>query len=352
MSTLFAVITFVVIAWMIWKISKSFEKNLKWILWAGLATRMVFLLSVRPDEQTNDWHDHVNMIHLIANRGIFQKATTCFECYHPPLYHFLNANFLAPLSVLGGDLNYWLQWLQLGAFMLALVAFLDFLRKLITDKEVLFLSALLTVFWPRGMPLSCSINNDIGVCVCSALALSSMVTVGSEAQAAGYSVAGLLMKGNSILMYPILLGYEFYREKRANLKRTFVKLPLKMFGVMALGIVLVTSFEVYNRTAVSTKNIVVGNQDNVEPQFGVGTGFKNFACFQIYSFLHYPDLGVGDGNRGRQCFWNVLLKTSVVTEQDIPDPFHRYLARTLEFGLLCMILLGVGGGRNTLEAQS
>ena len=66
----------------------------RWILGGGLFARLIYLFSIRPHEQANDWGEHIYYIKFIADRGVLPKWYECYECTHPPLFHSLGAAFL------------------------------------------------------------------------------------------------------------------------------------------------------------------------------------------------------------------------------------------------------------------
>ena len=165
------------------------------------------------------------------------------------------------------------------------------------------------------------------------------MTPNREKSFAIFSVLALLSKTNGIILYPFSASYEYIKTKK-------IKIFTQSNLVLVLGLLFSFGYTLYSRDVLTDENLIIGNTDTIPSQYQVGNSLKNFLCFDAESFIAYPDIGMVVDDRGRQCFWNFLLKTSLVMERDIEEPFHQNLSRILSGLFLIVLLVSAAGIKN------
>lgn len=105
--------------------------------------------------------DHVEVISLIADKGLFPPKDACYECYHPQLYHMFCAFWIKLFKI--ADPNgrrVFAQYVNVVSGMFTLALLKRFLRKIEVPRRIAFWAFALIALNPDFLGINCQASND------------------------------------------------------------------------------------------------------------------------------------------------------------------------------------------------
>ena len=124
-----------------------------------ISSLLIISLAIVNPGGAND--NHFEVIELIRLFGSFPKSQQCWQCYHPPLYHWLVANVWKLFNIEATQFKYISSQLLNVVFGIGTVLVIKksiYSTKL--DSKVKFLSLLFIAFNPRLIAISAQATND------------------------------------------------------------------------------------------------------------------------------------------------------------------------------------------------
>jgi len=321
------------------------------LILAGLI-RIHYLAYTPPDVRTHDVEGHLDYLDLVARTGSLPHWGDCVECYHPPLYYLVALPFKMAFSS-----PVVLQVLSLAFFMVFLVFGALLIESLSLDPGLRLAVQALLCFWPAGILHAVRIGNDsLFYALYGAAFYQLFRWIQTRNRrcllwAAALSAATLLVKANGIILYGLLLSQLAVEWSRSRSRETLRpwRLPL---NVLAVGLLLLGAWTLYNRRMVTTSNYLVGNMEVLTRSLTVRTDLETLAFFDAAKFLQYPDIGFASDDRGREYFWNFALKTSLLGSFPVDDPLHRRLSIGLSALFLVLALPFAAGAREMFRRHA
>jgi hypothetical protein len=300
--------------------------------------------------RTHDVEGHIEYVEYLLRHHAVPRASEGFSFYHPPLYYALCAVVWKIAATMGLSRDEILNALQVMSVIanLGFCAFAIATARLWIDRlpvssrsGALALFTALVLLWPASVIQSGLVGNDnlaylfIGAGLYFAsrwwLATRSGGTeAGADARPKGAdrnalfaALSGALAvvtKTNGLLVFAvlvILLGahlVERYRQGRPAppgrvLKRAWPALAL---AVASSGLALGRS--VIDTLAGRQGNVLVANANHLSSELAVGNRADNYLWFDARIFVTQAFTSPWDDGKGRQFFWNYLLKTALFGE--------------------------------------
>ena len=126
------------------------------VLFLALTLRVVLAYFNR---EFND--DHVEVISLIADNGLFPPKNACYECYHPQLYHTFCALWVKLFSITDLEQRRVLaQYINVAAGMLTLGLVKNFLKQIAAPRIAAFWALALIALNPDFIGINAQASND------------------------------------------------------------------------------------------------------------------------------------------------------------------------------------------------
>jgi hypothetical protein len=336
--------------------------------WAVIAVAVVAVVLrfaywwVTPwDQRDHDAGGHVEYIEFILAHHALPKASGGYSFYHPALYYLVCAGQWAVLAAIGIERNAILRSLQLqsvvwefGFSVFAVAAgrlWIDridegsFGNGIFGRTGTMSLFAALVLLSPSAVMHSPRIGNDdltyffFG----ASLYFVSRWWFGADDRSLVLSAAsaalGVLTKTNSVLLFP-LIGVVFLARVRFREKqRSLIALVRRSWSVAALFVVSTTL--ALGRAALDTLagrqgNLLVANAGRNTSKLIVGNHAENYLWLDMRAYVTQAFMSPWDDAKGRQYFWNYLLKTSLFGEWEFHHPWAWNLAVILSVLLLCL----------------
>ncbi len=330
---------------------------------AGVAVRFGYL-SVTPfSVRGHDADAHVDYIEYLVTHHGLPNPNDGGVFYQPPLYYALAAGLWKALTAMGVHSRETILWalqVQSVVYQLSFLVFsiltaalwLDlqpdggFDRGLSSRRGVHALFVALLCLWPSAIIHSVRLGNDdlLYLWFGAGLYFTARWWIAGRNRdlnlAAGCGALGMLTKSNALLLFVLLaalLGARFVNDKErefnAHLKRAW---PTIALALLSIGTVL-------GRAAIDTalgkrSNVLVGNSDRLNGDLAVGNGAANYLWFDAKIFVTEAFTSPWDDAKGRQFFWNYVLKTSLFGEFSFERVWLSNVAVVLS--LLLLLLAG------------
>lgn len=313
--------------------------GLSFVLLAGVLLRILLFSNLLYSQYAYDVNGHLDYVKYVAENNALPQDTTCWSCYHPPLYYVTAAVAWDVGEAMEVSKPRAVQFYSmLLSFAMLLIGFLV-LRKVLAGFP-LFWATLLWTLWPLCNLLSTNIGNDQLFFVGHMLCLWASLCYLKERRG-GYMVVAALAcfvaewskSTGSVTMgvfaLTLLLGY-FPRQSLKPTKSEVVS--------CVLFLLLIASIVVHR---VFGDPSLVGNINTLHSGLKVGNAPGNFLYFDLKDFLMHPFTSSWSDEGGRQYFWNYALKTSLFGEFTLSkNELGRNLATIV--GVSYLVMLGYG----------
>ena len=336
----------------------------------AVATRIGYLLVTPYRLRAHDPDSHLQYVTYLLEHHAVPKAKDGFEFYHPPLYYASSALVEGCLRALHFQRGAQLAALQLesAAFELGFAAFAVATARLWIDRipdaqlgrrlwsrdGLAALAAALILLWPSSVVHSTRIGNDDLTYLCFGGALyfaSRWWLAGREGKlwhflaAAGFGALGMLTKTNSLVVFAVLGALLLARlvadrEQRARVLAHHGG-PLAASFVVASGLAL---HEAVAGLLTGTKgDFLIPNAEQNSGELIVGNRAENYLWFDLKTYVTQAFTSAWEDDKGRQYFWNYLLKTGLFGEWSYPKSAAWNLAVLMSLACLAMLVVVVVG---------
>ena len=332
----------------------------------GVAVRLAYLCVTSFNTRSHDAPEHLDYVRYLVEHHALPKAADGYAFYHPPLYYLSAALAKWGLGAAGfgwGEVVVALQLLSV-AYELGFAAFAIATARLWIDAMpdaqigrgvwsrdgLAALCAALILWWPSSVMDSVRVGNDdlTYLWFGGAMYFASRwwlrdrdATPGDFHRAAAFAAAGVLTKTNTLIVFAVLgvlLLARFVRdrERRPAAIARYAG-PLAALLVTSAGFALRGSIAA--KMAGATTNLIVANAQMNSGNLVVGNRADNYMWFDVRTFVTAAFTSAWDDAKGRQYFWNYLLKTSLFGEWDFAHPWAWNLAVVLS--VLCLGMLAI-----------
>ncbi len=353
------------------------------VILGALAVRLLYL-SVTPwSMRGHDAAGHLDYVDYLIRNFASPSSREGFEFYHPPLYYVLAAVPTGLLQLAGAGRAFALsvlQFLSLGLNMVfvavSLATLRDWIGALGSERQnprllrlrpggwsravgsgksvpvslILAVAGALFAFWPSGIIHSVRIGNDALLYPLFALGvffLQRWVRQGNDRElirAALMAALAVLTKTNGVVLAALMAAVVLTRwladpgrfrvgEIRAWFRRILVS------GVICLaGLTVAHAPRVVEAARGENRNLLVANVSTLHSGLRVGNNISNYIWFDARQFVTVPFTSPWDDGKGRQLFWNYLLKTALFGEFSYDSPFLRNLGVLISLVFLALTL--------------
>jgi hypothetical protein len=319
----------------------------------GVIVRVVYLSHTTPEVRSYDVFaggGHVDFIKYIVSKLTLPPANEGWEYHQPPLYYLLAAPvYAAAKKISPGNEFFALQSLSVALSTLFLLFGAKLFEAALPKQRVALLLLLLFAVWPAAVMHSTRIGNDILVApliVASLVGLQSWLTTSSRRALtfALFCAAGAVFtKANALVLLPIFFG-TFWLWTRIR-PGPAVSARTAVFVCSFLGGAALLSFtpKIYHTFADGSDWLLGGVPGSVSSGLAVENKLKNFACFDIRTYLRAPFTSTWSDDLGRQCFANFFLKTALFGEFNVQQVWARHAASGLGVLLLLLVAISLWG---------
>jgi hypothetical protein len=335
----------------------------------AVAVRGAYVWVTPYSIRTHDVEGHIEYVKYLLQHYSVPKAQDGFSFYHPPLYYALCAIVWRILAAMGLSRDEILAGLQVQSviYNLGFCAFavatgrlwLDRLptsalgRGLWSRSGLAALFGALVLWWPGSVMQSGLVGNDdlAYLFIAAGLYFASrwwLATRGGAGTASRYhailaAVSGALAvvtKTNGLLVFAVLavlLGTriaERYRQGEPIGARRVLRQawPALVVAVVSCGLALGRS--VVDTLAGRQGNVLVANANHLASELVVSNRAENYLWFDARIFVTQAFTSPWEDDKGRQFFWNYLLKTALFGEYHFAHPWAWSLAVVLSVLML------------------
>jgi hypothetical protein len=332
----------------------------------AVAVRLSYLVATPHVERAHDPLAHLAYVDYLLDHHALPRAHDGYEFYQPPLYYLtaallegaLRALRFADGAVLGAlQLESVACELGFAGFAVATarlwidrIPACDVGRGLWSLDGLAALCTALLLLWPSSVLHSVRIGNDdlTYLLFGGALYFASRWWLarpeGKRAHflaAAGFAGLGMLTKTNSVVLFAVLgvllvARILHDRERRVRVLIAWTA-PLALLFVLTAAAALHES--VAGALAGQQGNLLVPNTHLNSTALEVGNHARNFLWFDFKTYLGEAFTSPWEDEKGRQFFWNYLVKTSLFGEWTYARTAASDLAVLLSIG--CLLLLAV-----------
>ncbi|HEY8087925.1 MAG TPA: hypothetical protein VIF09_08770 [Polyangiaceae bacterium] len=336
----------------------------------AVTERIGYLLATPYRLRAHDPDSHLQYVTYLLEHRAVPHAKDGFEFYHPPLYYFSSALVEACLRALGFQRGVQLAALQLEsmAFELGFAAFAVATARLFIDRlpdaplgrrlwsrdGLAALATALILFWPSSVVHSTRIGNDDLTYLCFGGALyfaSRWWLAGREGKlshflaAAGFGALGLVTKTNSLVVFAVLGVLVVARLLRDREQR--VRLLARYGGPLAASFVVASGLALHEAVVglfMGDKgDFLIPNAEQNAGELIVGNRAENYLWFDLRTYVTQAFTSAWDEDKGRQYFWNYLLKTGLFGEWGYSKTATWNLAVLMSLACLAMLVTVVVG---------
>ncbi|HEX8791956.1 MAG TPA: hypothetical protein VF765_13470 [Polyangiaceae bacterium] len=327
-------------------------------------------LSVTPfNVRHHDAFQHLDYIEYLLAHHRLPGAEEGYMFFQPPLYYVVNALQWSALQALGVGRSAILWSLQLQSLLFELgfallaiaTANLWMQRERVrrdgrgaTSSESWTNAQLgaLVLLWPASIVHAVRIGNDdlAYLFLAASFFFTSRWWVHGVRRdlvwASLLAALGVVTKVNDLVAFAVLLLailgrlVLLERERRIGeyLRRGWIAAACLVVSVTAaLGV------GVRDWLAGRREHLLVSDINQNPAGLLVGNHLKNYVWLDVPNFLKQPFTSPWDDGKGRQWFWNYVLKTSLFGEFDYAQPWLRALAVLIGVLLLALLVQLVAG---------
>ena len=332
----------------------------------------VAYLAVTPDDlRHHDAQAHLEYIEYLANHRALPDPEQGYMFYQPPLYYVLSALQWTGLRAIGVGRPILLWSLQVQSMVVELAfALLSIatarlcLRRVPAagfgpgigrEPWIEALLAALVLLWPATVVHAVRVANDD---------LAYLFFAGSfyftcrwwlfgirrdVAWASLLAGLGVLTKVNDVVAFGVLLLAVVGRLALLEHDRRILEYVRRVGIAMACLLASVAG-----ALAVAFREWLAGQRDHLLASnanhrtsnaafLTVGNHLQNYLMLDVPTFLKQPFTSPWDDSRGRQWFWNYLLKTSLFGEFDYKNPWLGRIGIVISALLLVLMVQLVAG---------
>jgi len=281
----------------------------------GVVIRILMLEGTAYDLFTHDVYGHIDYIKYMAHNFNLPQASECWQCYQQPLYYILATPiYLIADSIAIFDTNKSLQTLSLFLNSGFLLFILLTLKQVKLSKITLIFVGSIAIFMPAMVIHSVRIGNDALMYFAFSGSLYFYIRWIDEKKGLPYAVAlaiiALFSKTNGVIAMGVLgLSFLLYLYYQNN-KREYIRILVTTVALFVSALILST----YLHTSRNKENSIVGNASTLNHKLLVDNRPINYLYFDLKNYLQEPFTSPWDDDKGRQYFWNYLLKSSLFGE--------------------------------------
>ena len=311
----------------IWGLKKEFQWPLSicLILTLSLFLKFYYFNHTDPKIRAHDVDGHIEYIEYIIDNNDIPAKNECWQCYHPPLYFISTALYTKFIGVFANTNP--LKVMQSFSLFLAVVFLIygTLILQLITPKKFLSPTVIFLAFWPASIMYAARIGNDSLLYLTQAIGLYHLL-IWDGANRRHLIIAVILwgvsvyVKTNGLfLVLAIGLKYFIVRLKDKSLLKTS---SIYEISILLAIIIFFSSFFFYERSNYQVARphntgLVIGNLGGGLPShIKLENKLENYLLLDIKDFLTEPYTNPYQDVGGRQQYWNFMLQTAMVGEQD------------------------------------
>jgi hypothetical protein len=338
------------------------------VLLLALVVRYAYL-AVTPDNlRHHDGRAHVAYVEFVLGHRALPQPERGYMFFQPPLYYVLSALQWAALRAMGGGRPFILRSLQvqslaaeLGFALLSVATARMWMRRVPragygggigSEPWSEALIAAFVLLWPSSVVHAVRVGNDD---------LAYLFFAGSfyftcrwwligirrdVVWASLLAALGVITKVNDIVAFAVLLLAVVGRLALLERDRRVLEY-LRRVGTaaacLAAAVAVALGSALRDWLAGRRQHLLAANANHNTPLLDVGNHAKNYLWFDAPIFLTQPFTSPWDDAKGRQWFWNYLLKTSLFGEFDYPHPWLHRLGTVISALLLALVLQLVAG---------
>ena len=319
----------------------------------AFALRILYYSYTYYDIRSHDIESHIAYIRYLLAHYSVPDRTMGGAFYHPPFYYIIAAVIYKIAAVIGFPTMSALQLFSLLCSMAFIIVTAALFSLIFSDKKIRVLLLSLLAFWPAGIIHAPRISNDVllyPLCAVSLLCIIKWQQKGGcwWLRCAMLSVSlATMTKGNGIAMWAVLIItwlYE-YRYGAFNISR-FKELHLNIFiAILLFTVSVIDGYgpNLFRKLSGGKHDWLQGETYSFNNRLSIPSSIIDYVTFDIGDFLQTPFANAWDNSKGRQYFWNYLLKTSLFGEFSFKGKWMEQLALTMSWLLLPLLLFMLGG---------
>ena len=296
--------------------------KLKWAThWASVCELLILVLAVAMrlvlaliNDRANDYHLEVSaFFERAVKTGSFNPAFfTCWECYHPKLYHYLCALLITVLDI-SNELHRVItgQVISAVAGIVTVIVVNDFLKRTGCADKIRLLALALVALNPKLVAINVQATNDSLAILFGVLVSYWFWLFVKSPRAtplifsAGFLFLGLLTKGNALVFAVVMLLVLSVLTVSALInRRRFLPYALGILGISAaLALLMViprsmANYGGYFRRLWETESLAAVNFNRApRPDWftrtyvgrpGVTSIYDSYATFRLIDLLQTP----------------------------------------------------------------
>jgi hypothetical protein len=310
-------------------------------------------LSVTPfSVRHHDAFQHLEYIEYLLAHHALPNAEKGYMFFQPPLYYVVCALQWATLQALGVGRPALLWSLQLqsllfelGFALLAIATAKMWLRR--SESWTNAQLAALVLLWPASIVHAVRLGNDDLAYLFFAASFyftSRWWVRGVRLDlvwASLLAALGVVTKVNDVVAFAVLLlailGRLVFLESERRigeyLRRGWIAATCLVVSVTAALGAGIRDWLTGHR-----EHLLVSDTNRNPAGLLVGNHLRNYVWLDVPNFLKQPFTSPWEDGKGRQWFWNYVLKTSLFGEFDYAHPWLRALAVVISVLLLALLL--------------
>jgi hypothetical protein len=338
------------------------------VLLTGVVVHLAYLAVTPYDLRQHDTDAHVEYVEYLVGHRELPKPEQGYMFSQPPLYYVLSALQWVALRAMGADRPFILWSLQvqslvaeLGFALLSIATARLWMRRapaasygrgVGSESWSEALLAALVLLWPVSVMHAVRVGNDDLAYLFFAGSFyftSRWWVLGIRRDVVWASLLaalGVVTKVNDIVAFAVLLLAVVGRLLLLEHDRRFLEYLRRVGMAMAcfaasVVAALGTAFRDWH--AGRREHLLAANTNLNSPLLNVGNHAKNYLWLDVPTFLKEPFMSPWADSKGRQWFWNYLLKTSLFGEFEFTHPWLVRLAIVISALLLVLLLQLVAG---------
>ena len=300
------------------RVAKSRSERILWVTFVvGIYLRMYYYFITLAGIREVDMQAHLDYInHLLANSFSLPLSSGGWAFYHPPLYYYISASWMALGDLLGWaehvlvrDLQVVGLFLSVGTFAFIFWMCVRLFPKVEQSGERLFFMLLLGL-QPGLIFLAARINNDVLYQFFAFAALAFILLWWQEAKVKYWLLCiaaialGLLTKSNMLLLLPVAYICLLLRRS-VSLKS---KLQLGIVGIMIL--ILSTGWFYGLRYMSDGDEFAMQNLHEMSDELILDTSLHTLVEFNPVRLVEDPYNRLWEPHGGRDYFWEYWMRSA------------------------------------------